>query len=127
MAINFLVIDDEPDIREIMIFNLKEFYPNCHIDEAQDAVEALEYANSKKYDVIFSDFKMPRKNGAEFIKDIRNGTGPNKETGVLIVTAKGDLVQLQLSELDNTLILDKPINVNRLQANTKIFFSLNDL
>ncbi len=57
---------------------------------------------------------------------MRSGDGLNKDTGVLIVTGKGDFATLALSELENTLILDKPINNNRLAANTKIFISLND-
>lgn len=127
MALKFLVVDDEADIRDILKFNLKELYPNSSVDEAGNGLEALELANKNKYDVIYSDFKMPEMDGAEFIKKMRIENGPNKETGVLIVTAKGDLAQLALSELENTLILDKSINTNRLMANTKIFLSLNDL
>lgn len=127
MSYKFLVVDDEPDIREILIFNLTELYPGCKCDEAADGEEALGLALVNKYDVIYSDFKMPIMDGATFIKAVRNGDGPNNDTGVLIVTAKGDLAQLELSALENTLILDKPININRLQANTKIFISLNAL
>lgn len=127
MSYKFLVIDDEADIREILTFNLRELFPNCNTDEASNGLEALDLARKNKYDVIYSDFKMPVMDGAEFIKTIRFENGPNKETGVLIVTAKGDLATLALSELENTLILDKPINTNRLVANTKIFISLNDL
>lgn len=127
MAYKFLVVDDEKGIREVLTFHLAELYPNCVIDEASNGAEALNLTKYKKYDVIYTDFKMPVMDGAEFIKTVRLENGPNKETGVLIVTGKGDLATLALSELENTLILDKPINVNRLQANTKIFLSLNGL
>lgn len=125
MAYHFLVIDDEKDILEIIEFYLKELYPNSHIETFTEPAKALTRAEKQSYDVIFTDFKMPRVNGVDLIKKIRNSEGPNKNTGVLIVTAKGDLVELELGELDNTLILDKPINKNRLAANTKIFISLN--
>ena len=68
MAQKFLLVDDEADIRDILIFNLKELYPKCEANQAGNGVEALELTRKNKYDVIYTDFKMPMMDGAEFIK-----------------------------------------------------------
>lgn len=127
MSFKFLTVDDEPDILEIIKEFLEIFYPNCEVDTALDGKEALEKAMAKKYDIVFTDFMMPNMNGAEFIRAMRESNGPNKLTSCLIITAKGDIAQLELGSLSDTLILDKPIDQNRLHSICKIFLSLANI
>ncbi len=60
-----LVVDDEADIR----FLLKEFLTNAglEVDVADDGDSGLEKTKLKEYDLIYTDMKMPKMNGEEFI------------------------------------------------------------
>ncbi|MFT6070988.1 MAG: two-component system sensor histidine kinase EvgS [Bacteriovoracaceae bacterium] len=61
-----LVVDDEEKIRLI----LKEFLldSGLKVDLANDGDAALEKAQDKDYDLIYTDIKMPKMDGEEFIK-----------------------------------------------------------
>jgi two-component system sensor histidine kinase EvgS len=61
-----LVVDDEEKIRLI----LKEFLTDSglDVDIANDGHSALDKTKNKKYDLIFTDIKMPKMDGEEFIE-----------------------------------------------------------
>jgi PAS domain S-box-containing protein len=67
---NILVIDDEPDILEILSEYLNEL--GLTVDTANDGTSALKLLEYKKYNYICTDFMMPIMNGNEFIKIAKN-------------------------------------------------------
>lgn len=119
----FLVVDDEPSVLELIADLVEEVFNQSEIDTAVDGQDGIGKANNKSYDVILTDFKMPNMNGAEFIRAVRDGSGPNKETGFLIITGFIDLATLEISTLKNTLILNKPVTMSQLESNIKISLS----
>jgi YesN/AraC family two-component response regulator len=119
----FLVVDDEPSVLELIADLVEEIFNQCEVDTAVDGQDGLEKANKKSYDVILTDFKMPNMDGAEFIRAVRDGSGPNKDTGFLIITGFMDLATIEISTLKNTLILNKPVTMSQLESNVKISFS----
>ncbi len=59
--LNILIIDDEPDILELMA---EEFLYKGHIvTKASSGSEAVDILKTKTFDVVVSDFKMPNGNG----------------------------------------------------------------
>lgn len=64
-----LIIDDEPDLREVLIALLEDVVP--HIVEAANGMEAIEILSREKFDAILSDEKMPRKSGLEVLRWLR--------------------------------------------------------
>jgi signal transduction histidine kinase/ActR/RegA family two-component response regulator len=68
-GLRVLVVDDEPDAREIVRRLLAGHgaVPEC----AASAIEALAAFRKMRPDVIISDIGMPEKDGYELIKDIR--------------------------------------------------------
>ncbi len=56
-----LVVDDTPVIRRLLCEVLES--EGYEIDEAVDGVHAIEKIREKKYDLVFCDIHMPRKNG----------------------------------------------------------------
>ncbi len=66
-----LIVDDEPRNVELIRSILNS--QNCYIvDQATNGEEALKQIKGKNYDVLVTDWLMPKMNGAELIKQVRN-------------------------------------------------------
>jgi signal transduction histidine kinase/ActR/RegA family two-component response regulator len=52
-----------------------------------DGVEAITSAAREEFDLIFMDIQMPRKTGIEAAEEIRAGSGPNKHTPIVALSA----------------------------------------
>ncbi len=64
-----LIVDDDPDIRTLVIRKLSRSGYVC--DEAQDGYEALRKVVEDGYDLIIADIKMPKLNGIEMLKQLK--------------------------------------------------------
>ncbi|MDP9230168.1 MAG: response regulator transcription factor [Bacteroidota bacterium] len=82
-----LIADDEPDILEILKYNLVN--SGYQVFTAKDGDEALEKAKIYKPDLVILDIMMPKKTGVEVCEILR--TQPAfKETLILFLTALND-------------------------------------
>ncbi len=80
-----LVVDDEPDLVEILTALLNE--RGFSASGASDGAEALEIIRSVRPDVILLDLEMPRVTGWEVLQQIKTNHGW-KDIGVVILTGK---------------------------------------
>ncbi|HKY07044.1 MAG TPA: response regulator [Candidatus Binatia bacterium] len=85
MPNKILIVDDEPFNLDLLEQELMEY--NYEIERANDGVEALEKTASFKPDVILLDFMMPRMNGLEVVKQLRQDER-HKGIPVILLTAK---------------------------------------
>lgn len=86
-GLKILIADDEPDILEIISYNLlNEGY---QVSTAKNGTEALEKAKSDNPDLIILDVMMPNKNGMEVCRLLRN-MPEFKETLIIFLTALND-------------------------------------
>jgi two-component system, LytTR family, response regulator len=68
--LNCLIVDDEPIARQI-IRNYCNQLPYLEvIDEAENAIEAIEILQKKEIDLLFLDINMPILNGLSFLKTL---------------------------------------------------------
>ncbi len=82
-----LIADDEPDILEIISYNLeKEGYK---VFTAKDGNEAIEKARQINPDLIILDVMMPKKTGVEVCKILRSQP-VFEETLIIFLTAMSD-------------------------------------
>lgn len=82
-----LIADDEPDILEIIQYNLvKEGYT---VIPARDGDEALTKAKQQQPDLIILDIMMPKKNGVEVCGILRS-LPAFKDTLIIFLTALSD-------------------------------------
>jgi two-component system, OmpR family, alkaline phosphatase synthesis response regulator PhoP len=82
-----LIADDEPDILEIIGYNLtKEGY---QVSTAKDGDDALVKAKSVKPELIILDIMMPKKNGVEVCEILRSKQD-FKDTRIIFLTALND-------------------------------------
>lgn len=82
-----LIADDEPDILEILKYNLER--EGYQVIAAKDGDEALDKARMHQPDLIVLDMMMPRKSGMEVCELLRAQTA-FKETLIMFLTALSD-------------------------------------
>lgn len=86
-----LVVDDEPDVREVIQSRLES--EGYQVLTAENGVEALRLIQAEEPDLIFLDILMPKMDGYEVCRNLRESDNQNiKDTPIVIVTAQGMLV-----------------------------------
>lgn len=80
---NILVVEDDKNTRLLMEAVLKQYGYNPIL--AADGEDALEIMDHKHVDLVLLDVMMPRMDGYEFAKTLREG---GSELPILMVTAK---------------------------------------
>ena len=81
-----LIADDDNEIRELLEFDLS--HSGYQVDIAKDGEEALNKALKENYDLVLLDVMMPKMNGFDVCKNIRNS---KKDVPILMLTAKGTI------------------------------------
>jgi DNA-binding response OmpR family regulator len=107
-----LVVEDEKKLAEIIKRGLIE--EGYSVDSAFDGVEAEELALNIPYDVVLLDLILPKKDGIEVCRNLRQ---KNIKTKILMLTAKdslGDKVKGLDSGADDYLV--KPFDFEELCA-----------
>jgi len=109
-----LVVDDEPSIIDILVYNLKK--EGYNTIEANDGVAAVEMALEQKPDLILLDIMLPKMDGLTACKKIKNALN----VPILILSAKDEeldkIVGLELGADD---YITKPFSVRELMARVK--------
>jgi len=82
-----LIADDEPDILEILKYNLSN--EGYEVTTAKDGDEALEKARRSQPDLIILDIMMPKKTGVEVCQILR-AQPAFRETLIIFLTAIND-------------------------------------
>ncbi len=85
--ITILLVDDEPDILEIVGYNLSA--EGYHVITAEDGVEAVKLAKKKKPQLIILDVMMPEMDGIEACEQIRK-IPELADTMITFLTARGE-------------------------------------
>ncbi len=110
-----LVVEDEAALCASIAEGLR--LDGYEVDTCQDGLEALELCGVEPYDLILLDLNLPGLDGMEVLRRLRSD---NVETGVLILSARGQL-QDKVSGLDAGAndYLTKPFHVVELEARVR--------
>ena len=110
MKKHILIVDDEPDILELLSFHLSKKY---NVSTAKDGTDALLAVNNT-VDLIVLDVMMPGLNGFEVCRVIKKNPA-NSEIPIIFLTAKNtsddELEALQIGAAD---FISKPISIKTL-------------
>ncbi len=101
----FLVVDDSPTMRRIVINALKTFGYNDVI-EAGDGQEALEKLRQNKVDFVITDWNMPNMSGLDLTKAIRSDAQLSN-LPILMVTTRGlkqDIIEALKARVNNYVV-----------------------
>ncbi len=85
--ITILLVDDEPDILEIVGYNLSA--EGYNVITAENGIEAVKLAKKKKPQLIILDVMMPEMDGIEACEQIRK-IPELSETMITFLTARGE-------------------------------------
>ncbi|MGE5789778.1 MAG: sigma-54-dependent transcriptional regulator, partial [Syntrophaceae bacterium] len=77
-----LVVDDDRGMQDVLDIMLSR--AGYQVATADDGAAALEIIRKKKFDLVITDLKMPRVDGIELLKGVKE-TAP--ETAVILLTA----------------------------------------
>lgn len=109
-----LIVDDEKNIVDIIAFNLKK--EGYTVITAADGEEGVQKAMEENPDLILLDIMMPKMDGYEVCKKIRE----KKNTPIIMLTARAEELDKVLGlELGADDYVTKPFGVRELMARVK--------
>ncbi len=79
-----LVVEDDTDSRNLLVSLLRHI--GCEVHEAEDGQHGLETCQATRFNLVFSDIRMPRLNGVEMVAALR-GQAATAQVPVVAVTA----------------------------------------
>ncbi|MGB9796101.1 winged helix-turn-helix domain-containing protein [Fervidobacterium gondwanense] len=115
-----MVIDDQPEILELVSFTLqKEGYEVVPVEDAEKALQELK---EKDVDMFIVDIMLPNMDGFEFVRNIR-ASDKHKLTPVIFLSAKGEEFDKVLGlELGADDYIVKPFSIRELLARIRAVF-----
>jgi PAS domain S-box-containing protein len=106
-----MVVDDDPDVREVAVSSLESL--GYHMLAAENGAAALDLlARGGPVDLLIVDMAMPGMNGVELIRRARERQG---DLRAMLVTGHADIAAFAPAEGD--LVLQKPYRLERLAEN----------
>lgn len=110
--LNCLVVDDEPRLRQVLVRLMAGEGFQC--DEAPNGAEALVHLAAKPYALVLSDLRMPRMDGLELLKNIRERY---PASAVILITAVAEVeVALNALSMGAMDYLTKPFHIEEVRA-----------
>ena len=80
-------VDDDPSVLEISKIMLMDMESCIDIDNVSCVDEAFKKLSIGHYDVVVSDYKMPQKDGLQFLKELRE---QKNETPFILFTGRAE-------------------------------------
>jgi CheY-like chemotaxis protein len=113
MSLKIMIVDDEPVSLQLM---RSLAAPLDHtVLTFQDSQEAGQRAEKQRFDVAFVGMSMPRPDGLELARRIRNSQ-PNRETTIVMLTTTNDIESVRKAFSEGAdFVLTKPITAGRLR------------
>ena len=114
-----LVVDDEKHMQMLLKFNLQK--TGCMVDTVGSGVEAIQWVEQQKPDLILIDLVMPGMDGFSTLAALRAMPGL-ENTPVIILTSRGQVdIREKASGLGISLFLTKPFSPLELIQQAKTF------
>lgn len=110
MKIRALVVDDSRSMRRIVMKGLRHAQlAEFDFQEAVDGDDALEKFNPEEYDIVFIDWNMPKMNGIDVVRKIREEPLNDQVKLVMVTSNKTmDFVTEALDDAGANGFISKP-------------------
>jgi two-component system, OmpR family, phosphate regulon response regulator PhoB len=86
MRSRILIVEDEPEIRELIRFVLQP--KDFTIDEVDNAQDARKLLDQNSYDLILMDWMLPGRSGLDLTRELKHNAP--RSTPIIMLTAKSD-------------------------------------
>ncbi len=113
-----LIIDDDPDDRELLMEAIKETDPTIVCGTSSGSIDALQILSKDQFivpDYIFLDMNMPRMNGKECLLEIKKIEQLNRAKIVIYTTSQREDDVTEMLDLGASFFLIKPSIFNHLK------------
>ena len=112
MSKRILTIDDSKTMRDMLMLTLAE--AGFDVLQAVDGQDGLDVLVNERVDVVITDINMPRMDGYEVIRQLRNNPS-HKTTPILVLTTESEADKRNLArEAGATGWMVKPFDPDRL-------------
>ena len=118
-----LIIDDEKELVNM----LSEFlsHRGYAVATAQDGEEGLNKFDTESPDLVLCDIKMPRKDGFQFLKEVR---ASRRWVPIIIISALDDPASvLKGYDFQADFYISKPVDLNETLRSIEVMLSLAPL
>ncbi len=119
--IEILLVEDNPDDVDLTKESLKGMELPYHLNVAEDGVEAMEYlrrqgtfSGAVRPDVILLDLKLPRKDGHEVLREIKEDQALKRIPVVILTTSQDERDVLKAYNHYASCYIVKPMDLNQL-------------
>lgn len=114
-AKKILIIEDEPNIRELVLYNLKtNGYDGI---AAEDGIMGITMVHREKPNLILLDIMLPEKNGYEICRELRE---EGNNTPIIMITAKTEETDKVMGlEYGADDYISKPFGIREMMARIK--------
>jgi CheY-like chemotaxis protein len=109
MTHGVLIVDDDQFIRKLIATTLEDV-SEFELHEAADGMEAIEVARERRPSLVFLDVDMPRLNGIETCRQLREDETTGGATIVMLTAAHDDSVEADAEQAGADLFLTKPFS-----------------
>lgn len=110
-----LIVDDEPNIRELLTTKLNHMGYYCRTADCAD--RALAYLEREPFDLVLSDIMMPGLSGIDLLKQIVHR---HPDVAVMMLTAAADThLAVQAMKLGAYDYVTKPFNLDELSVHVE--------
>ena len=109
MTHGVLIVDDDQFIRKLIATTLEDV-AEFELHEAADGVEAIEVARETHPSLVFLDVDMPRLNGIETCRQLRQDDVTAGATIVMLTASHADSVETDAEQAGADLFLTKPFS-----------------
>jgi two-component system response regulator AtoC len=108
-----LVVDDEDFVRSLIVDVLANL--GHQVNAAPDGAEALRRCEQMRYDLIVSDLRMPKMDGAALFQALRDSYGPAMPRMIFVTGQAHSLDYAGFLGIAGVPVLAKPFAVDDLQ------------
>jgi len=115
-----LIADDEPDILEIISYNLNN--EGYLVFTAKDGIEAIEKAKEVHPDLIILDIMMPYKSGVDVCRILRSQTAFENTLIIFLTALNDDTTQIKSLEIGADDYITKPVSPKVLISRVNAIF-----
>lgn len=112
MSKSILIVDDSPSVRQMVNFTLTT--AGYKTEEAADGKLALAKAQTKVYNLIFTDQNMPNMDGLTLIRSLRQMPTYKSVPILMLTTEAGDAMKAEGRAAGATGWLVKPFDPQKL-------------
>ncbi|MBN2105448.1 response regulator [bacterium] len=118
-SINVLLVEDNPGDIRLTEEAFKEANLECNLNVVEDGVEALAFLNQKgqykdapKPDFILLDLNLPKKDGRQVLKEIKESSALKYIPVIILSTSKSEDDIIRTYNLHANCYISKPVDLD---------------